>query len=232
MRIFLILCSCFFMLPVYGEPVTNPDPWEKTNRKIYNFNVKLDKYLLKPVAQGYKKVTPDSLEKGISNFFSNLGGVPTIANDLAQLKFKKAGKDTGRFLLNSTVGLLGFFDVAKDMWMPHQKEDFGQTLGFWGVSSGPYVMLPLLGPSTIRDGAGLAVDSYLSPYASLDDDVKLGLLSANTISLRAGLLKKEELLEGQGDPYTFLRGAYLQGRELAVTDGRSGLVDEFGEEDF
>lgn len=232
MKNLLAVLCCFFILPAYAEQIDNPDPWENFNRKVYQFNVKLDKHFLKPVAKGYKKVTPDSLEKGIGNFFSNLGEVPTVINDLAQLKIKKAGKDTGRFLLNSTVGLLGFFDVAENMGMPQQKEDFGQTLGFWGVPTGPYLVLPILGPSTIRDGSGRAVDSLYSLVRYAEEEAQVGLLLIEGIDRRAELLKTEELLDGQGDPYSFVRGTYLQSRELAVTDGKSGFADEFGEEDF
>ena len=126
---------------------------------MYYFNAKADEYVLLPVVSGYKAITPDPVERGVSNFFSNLGELPTLANALLQLKFEVALTTFSRFTLNSTIGLAGLFDVASSMGIPEQNEDFGQTLGYWGVGSGPYLVLPLLGPSSMRDAAGLGLDT-------------------------------------------------------------------------
>ena len=145
----------------FGE---NEDPWESFNRKVYRFNDVLDRWALKPVAKGYRKVTPDVVEDGVHNVFRNLGEARNLANNLLQLKMHDAGVDTARFFFNTTFGLLGFFDVATKMGLQRNDEDFGQTLGAWGVKSGPYVVLPLLGPSTVRDTVSLYPDSFTSQY--------------------------------------------------------------------
>ncbi|MEM7293776.1 MAG: VacJ family lipoprotein, partial [Pseudomonadota bacterium] len=134
-------------------PQPNPevDPWESWNRSVYSFNEGLDRLILKPVAQTYREYTPQFIQTGIGNFLSNLGDILVIINDLLQLKFEQAGQDMSRFLLNSTVGLFGFFDVASPIGLPKHDEDFGQTLGYWGVDSGPYLVLPFFGPSTLRE---------------------------------------------------------------------------------
>ena len=130
-----------------------PDPWEGFNRKVFVFNDTLDTYTLKPLAKGYRAITPDPVEDGISRMFSNLWEIVNVLNDVLQGKFGQAGNDTGRFLVNTTVGLVGFFDVADNFGLPkNDGEDFGQTLGVWGVGEGPFLMLPLFGPSTLRDG--------------------------------------------------------------------------------
>ena len=135
------------------------DPWQGFNRAVFEFNETLDQYVAKPVAQGYQAVTPQFVDTGISNFFSNLEDVLIIANDILQLKPMQALSDTGRFLVNSTIGIFGFFDVASHIGLEKHNEDLGQTLGYWGVGAGPYVMLPVLGPSNLRDAFGLAGDT-------------------------------------------------------------------------
>ena len=135
------------------------DPWQGFNRSMFEFNEGVDKYVAKPVAQGYQAITPQFIDTGITNFFSNLEDALIIVNDIFQLKPLQALSDTSRFLINSTVGLFGFFDVASHLGLEKHNEDLGQTLGYWGVGSGPYVMLPLLGPSNVRDGFGLAGDT-------------------------------------------------------------------------
>ena len=140
------------------------DPWEGVNRAVFRFNDTVDTYTLKPLAKGYQKVTPEFVEDGIGNVFSNLGDVIVLTNDLLQGKVRDAGIDTSRILFNTTFGVLGFFDVATRMGLHKNDEDFGQTLGAWGVDSGPYVVLPLLGPSTVRDAIGRVPDAFLEPY--------------------------------------------------------------------
>ena len=137
------------------------DPWEGMNRRIYNFNYKFDRYVFLPAVRGYQWITPDFVEKGVSNFFNNIRDVRTLVNSILQLKPEKAAQATGRIMVNTTVGLAGLVDVATGMDIPRPVEDFGQTLGRWGVGPGPYLVVPLLGPSNLRDGIGLLPDAYV-----------------------------------------------------------------------
>ncbi|UYG06355.1 VacJ family lipoprotein [Halomonas sp. M4R1S46] len=210
------------------------DPWEGFNRQVFAFNDTLDRYALKPAAQGYRFVTPDPVETGVGNFFANLGELRTTLNSLLQGKPGNAGIATGRFLINSTVGVLGLFDVASHMELVGREEDFGQTLAVWGVGEGPYVVLPLLGPSTVRDTAGLPVDSYTYPLTYVEEDkVRLSLRALDAIDTRAGLLDQERLI--RGDRYSFIRDSWLQRRRFEVNDGELGedpfATDEFDFED-
>ena len=167
------------------------DPWEGFNRSIYRFNYRFDKYLFLPVVNGYKAITPDLLEKGIHNFFVNLGDINTFFNSIMQLNGTKTVETTGRFLFNSTVGLLGFIDVATMVDIPKHNEDFGQTLGYWGVSNGPYLVLPILGPSSVRDGLGRGVDwaTYTAVMDELDmkDSEEWALTIMQAIDTRANV---------------------------------------------
>ena len=204
------------------------DPWEGFNRAMFAFNETLDKYFLKPVAQGYDYITPAPVRTGIGNFFNNIGEIPTVANDLLQGKFKQAGMDSTRFLVNTTVGIAGLMDIGSRIGLDRHDEDFGQTLGYWGMGSGPYLMLPLLGPSTIRDSAGLVPDYFISPYNNIEDDsVRYGLRGLQIVDIRASLLEAEKLIAG--DRYSFFREAYLQRREFLVRDG--AMPDDFGADD-
>lgn len=200
------------------------DPWEGVNRVVFRFNDTLDTYTLKPLAQGYQKVTPTFLEDGISNVFRNLDDVVVLTNDLLQGKVHDAGVDTSRILFNTTFGVLGFFDVATRMGLAKNDEDFGQTLGVWGLGNGPYVVLPLLGPSTVRDTAGLVPDAFLKPYPYMDHVPSRNLTrGVNVIDTRAGLLSAEKMITG--DKYVFVRNAYLQNREFRTLDGQ--VEDDF-----
>lgn len=200
------------------------DPWEGVNRVIFNFNDKVDTYTLKPLAKGYDKVTPEFLQDGIGNVFSNLGDVVVLTNDLLQGKVRDAGIDTSRILFNSTFGVLGFFDVATPMGLPRNDEDFGQTLGAWGLGSGPYVVLPLLGPSSVRDAAGRVPDSFLQPYPHVDHVPTRNLTRGlDLVDMRAELLSAERMITG--DRYIFVRNAYLQNREFRTLDGQ--VEDDF-----
>lgn len=224
--IMLLLSGC---ATVKG-PTDAHDPWERFNRTMYNFNDKLDRAVLKPVAKGYRAVTPDPAEKGISNFFSNLNDVLVIANDVFQLKPAQALSDTGRFLINSTLGIAGLFDVATPLGLEKHDEDFGQTLGRWGIGEGPYLILPIFGSSSVRDGFGLATDQYMYPVRYAEDrETRIGLYLLNTVSLRAGLLEAGDIVdEAAYDPYIFLRELYLQRRRNLVYDGSppAGPLDE------
>ncbi|MDG9980405.1 VacJ family lipoprotein [Pseudomonas oleovorans] len=212
------------LLPAMSQAASEEDPWESFNRPIFRFNDTVDTYALKPIAQGYRAVTPQFLEDGVHNVFGNIGDVGNLANNLLQGKLHNAGVDTGRLIFNTTFGVLGFFDVAKHMGLQKSNEDFGQTLGVWGLESGPYLVIPFLGPSTVRDAAGRVPDGFLTPYPYIDHvptrNVTRGVQVVDT---RANLLQAERLVSG--DKYIFIRNAYLQSREFKVKDGQ--VEDDF-----
>ncbi len=214
-----------------AEPIeTNPDPWEGFNRKVFVFNDYLDRYFLKPVSKGYQTVTPQFVEDGVHHMFSNVSEIGNILNSLLQAKFVGTAESGGRLLVNSTVGLLGFFDVASKMGMQPHEEDFGQTLGYWGINSGPYLVVPFLGSRTVRDGIGSIADSFTDPVSEGIDHVptRNEVLGVRVIDTRAQLLQAEELITG--DRYIFIRDAYLQRRQFLVSDGV--VQDSFGDDDF
>jgi|SRR5690606_27023827 len=208
----------------------NADPWEGFNRKVFAFNDVADRYVLKPVAKGYQAVTPQFVERGVHNMFGNLGEIRNVVNDLLQAKFQHGAQDAGRFVVNSTVGVLGFFDVASKIGLEAHDEDFGQTLGYWGLESGPYIVLPLLGPRTVRDAVGSIPDGYTDPVVMGVDHVptRNQILGLRVVDVRASLLQAEELMSG--DRYIFMRDAYLQRRHFLVKDGV--VEDTFGDDDF
>lgn len=213
----------------------NPDPWEGFNRKIQSFNDWADRWVLRPVAVGYTKVVPSPARKGISNFYANLWLPLTIVNQLLQGKGGAALNDSGRFILNSTLGIGGLFDPATDAGLARNEEDFGQTFGRWGVPAGPYLVLPLLGPSTVRNGIGRIGDGQLFPPRYIDDTAwRYTAYALYAIEARARLLSAEELITG--DRYLFIRDAYLQSNQFNVKDGNVDaeedpfLDDEWEEE--
>ena len=211
------------------EDTGEPDPLESFNRKIFAFNDFADRYTLKPLAKGYQWVTPDPVEKGVSNVFSNLFEIRTILNDLLQLKFSQAASDSGRFLINSTFGLAGIFDLATDAGLEKNNEDFGQTLGYWGVGSGPYIVMPLLGSYTFRSGLGVLVDNNVDYVTHIDHvPTRNSTLALRMVNTRAGLFTAETLITG--DRYTFIRDAYTQRREFLTNDGAI-QEDDFGDDD-
>ena len=221
--LFLLLLA---LIIVPGAYASDDDPLEPMNRAIFEFNEIVDDNVLKPIAKGYKYVTPDPVEVGISNFFSNLGEIGTITNDLLQLKFAQAGRDTMRFFLNSTLGIFGIFDVATPLGLSKNKEDFGQTLGFWGVPDGPYLVLPFLGPSSFRDGPSMIVDYELSPVEQLHHEERQVLQTLDIVDTRARLLRATKILDTAAkDKYIFIRESYLQKRESQVNDGN--VKEEF-----
>jgi len=196
------------------------DPWERFNRSVFNFNEALDRAIAKPVAKGYVKVTPRIVRTGISNVYSNLDTVPTIINDVLQGKIRQAGHDSARFLMNSTLGLGGLFDPASAAGLDSNDEDLGQTFGKWGVQSGPYLMLPVLGPSSARDAFSRAADTFLEPVWYLEDDSTRYLIRlGDLLDQRASLLELDAQLERSYDRYAFIRNAWLQRREYQVKDG-------------
>jgi phospholipid-binding lipoprotein MlaA len=203
----------------------NKDPLEGMNRGIYKFNDVVDKYAMKPVATAYKAVAPTPVRKGFNNFFNNLGSITTVLNDLLQLKFANAFTDAGRFIINSTFGLAGFIDVAAMDNIPNRKEDFGQTLGYWGVKNSAYLVLPLLGPSTLRDAGGMVFDTATTDpitYTHNIGEIRLHnqLRAAQFVDRRTELLDAKDIVDDASlDPYAFARDAYLQRRDNLIADG-------------
>jgi phospholipid-binding lipoprotein MlaA len=203
-------------------PQSTPhDPFERFNRGTQSFNDALDRAVLKPVATGYHKYVPRVIRIGVSNLLGHLEYTTTIVNDLLQLKILDAGADIGRFALNSTLGIGGLLDPATRVGIPRHDEDFGQTLGRWGVPAGPYLVLPLLGPSSLRDAPALAADAKTDLRVQLDFDtqtrVALGVLTV--VDRRASLLSADETLDSAFDRYAFIRDAWQQRREYLVRDG-------------
>jgi phospholipid-binding lipoprotein MlaA len=226
----LILTGC---ATVHGERDPR-DPWEGFNRGVHAFNTDFDEALAKPIAEGYVRVVPQTARTGVSNFFSNLGDVVVLANDLLQFKLHQAAADFSRLLWNTTVGLGGLIDVATPMGLTKHEEDFGQTLGRWGVGSGPYLVLPFLGPSSLRDGTGRLVDyTQFDLVGEIGDDTtRYTVIGLNAVNTRANLLRTTRLLEqGALDPYLFMRESYLQMRENLVYDGNPP-APEFDFDDF
>lgn len=240
MKPYLALAGFAGVLLAHSAFANEKDPWESVNRKIYAFNDTLDVYALKPVATAYRAVTPDPVEDGITNFFGNLLELRTITNDVLQAKFSQAGQDSTRFLINTTVGLFGFIDVAGRIDLTANDEDFGQTLSVWGMPAGPYVMLPLLGPSTVTDTLGRGPEYGMHLYEVVPeafwglDEAGLPMAAGYAINKRAELLKVEGIVAG--DRYSFIRDAYLQRREFQVYDGKINddklLNNDLGEDFF
>lgn len=215
------------------------DPLQAYNRVMFAFNERADQYALKPVAKAYRFITPKPVQFVVGNFFSNLGDLWTGFNNLLQGKGKAAASDTARFFVNSTLGFLGFADVATEMGLEKHNEDFGQTLGWWGVPSGPYFVIPLLGPSTIRDAASRPVDTYGQPYMWQDghDALKWSLWTVDKVHTRASLLDAEGALNDAAlDKYTLMRDGWLARRRNQVYDGdppdEDDAADPYGDDPY
>jgi phospholipid-binding lipoprotein MlaA len=224
------------------SPPSDPwDPLEPANRVSYKITDTADTYALRPVAKGYNKVVPDPVQTSVGNFFANVGQPVTMVNSLLQLKWGKFNQSLGRFLINTTAGLGGLFDVASKLDVAHPQEDFGQTLGYWGIGPGVYLYIPFLGPSDGRDAIGRVADVYSNPITYLDeidtiDDhyawLPYVLYGVKAINLRASLLGFDQTLEQQFDPYVFLRGYYLEKRLQAVHDGHVPERLKGGDNDY
>ena len=211
------------------EETRNIDPWEPMNRKIFVFNETLDRWILRPVASGYTKVMPDPAERGVANFIDNVYEFNFMLNGFLQGRPDVAATAIGRFMVNTTIGVFGFFDVASRMGIEQQKADFGQTLMTWGVPQGPYVMLPIFGPRTLRSATGYFVDTYTSiPVLAWETEEAYLFWTVEAISYRAGLLDYDDLVTG--DRYVFFRSAYLQSRE-AFLNGGEAPTDDFSDSD-
>ncbi|MCI5108057.1 MAG: VacJ family lipoprotein [Pseudomonadales bacterium] len=220
----IFIASLILFAPLALQAQTN-DPWRDTNERIFAFNDFFDRILVRPVATTYTTFVPRFARQGIGNFFSNLNDINVFVNDLLQLKFDAALSDSGRFAINTTLGIVGFIDVASDLGLQKNEEDFGQTLGYWGVESGPYVVLPVFGSSNVRDSFGLVLDTLFNPIQYHDEaEVRLSLFVLQEIDTRASLLSLDELVSG--DRYLFFREAYVQRRDYLVADGQ--VEDEFG----
>ncbi|URQ62719.1 VacJ family lipoprotein [SAR86 cluster bacterium] len=219
--LFLFFISAF---SIAEDAETAVDPFESTNRIIFQISDDLDTVVLKPVAEIYRDTTPKFVKNSLTNFFYNLSEVDTIVNQLLQGKIVLAGQDTLRFLINSTIGIGGFFDVATKVGLERHDEDFGQTLGYWGVPSGPYVFLPVIGPSTVRDSFSKPTSWFLSGNLSVsDDEAKIIINLLDAVETRERLLVAEKLIVG--DKYEFVKSVYLQTRNDLVFDGE--VEDEF-----
>ncbi len=213
-----LLTGCAGNQIVDGE--VNPDPYEDTNRSFYRFNDALDKHIMTPVARNYVKITPEPLRDGITNFFDNLEYLNVILHSFLQGKLGQGFSDLTRFVVNSTVGLGGLFDVATDMGLKENDEDFGQTLAVWGVEPGAYLYLPFLGPYTARNSPDLPGSYFTNPFAYISSIFLLPVSALNLISDRANLLEATEFVEEASiDPYSFTREAYLQQRRYLIHDG-------------
>ena len=220
--VFLITLLC-----TSSPYASEDDPLEPMNRVIFGFNEVVDDNILEPVAKSYRYITPDPVEESVTNFFNNLGEINTIVNSALQMKLDKTLSSTSRFVINSSVGVLGLFDVATSLGIQRHREDFGQTLGFYGISPGPYLVLPFFGPSSLRDAPGFYVDLLIekdiSPvHTELHHEERQTIQATNVIDTRANLLKATKILDTAAkDKYIFLRESYLQRRAKLVTDGKN-----------
>jgi phospholipid-binding lipoprotein MlaA len=204
-------------------PTSKDDPFEPWNRSMYEVHQVVDGKIIKPAVQAYVDVTPRPIQQGIRNFFGNLDDVVSVFNDFLQGKLDKAGNDMGRVLINSFFGIGGIIDIASDAGIEKGNEDFGQTFGVWGIPQGPYLFIPVLGPSTVRDGTGLIVRGYASPLSYIVNDVPVRnvLYGLGFVDARAQALQSESFVDQAAlDRYTFIRRAYLQRRAYLVRDGK------------
>lgn len=223
--IIALLCV-FISVPAVTQAEAETDPFEGINRPLFVFNDTVDQYLLRPAARGYRWVMPDPAEQGVSNFFSNLRDANAAVNSVLQGRPSSAARSGGRFLLNSTIGILGLFDVASRMGLDRYRTDFGHTLAVWGMPQGPYLMVPLLGPRTVRSGTGMIFDGFTSVENTIDDvRLRNSMRGLELVNTRARLLKADDLITG--DRYIFVRDAYLQSRRALVSDGK--IEDDFSD---
>ena len=221
---FLLISLTLLSFNTYVLSEEINDPFEDINQITFAVNEALDNTLAKPAAQIYGDITPPFIQNRVTRFFKNLAEIDTFINQALQGKPKLALQDFGRFTINSTIGLFGFFDVASKMGLEIHDEDFGQTLGVWGVPSGPYIMLPIIGPSNVRDLMSRPISSFLSgTFAMTDTDVKLALTALDALETRERYLDFEALITG--DRYTFVKDAYIQSRDYEISDGLSDEDD-------
>jgi phospholipid-binding lipoprotein MlaA len=220
----LLTAGCAALPPGKRDP---RDPWERMNRATFRFNDKFDRAIARPVARGYRAVTPHFVQTGIRNVYDNVDTTIVMLNDLLQGEFKSFASDTGRLLLNTTIGIGGLADPATALGLDKNDRDFGQTLGKWGVGSGPYLVLPFLGPSDVRDGVGRLADTYSTPRTYIKNSYWYwGVWLLDAVDLRSRFLDTDRLMDTAYDPYAFLRNAYLQHRDFKVNGGQSSSEEE------
>ena len=225
----MALAASLLLVGCASAPTANPkDPWEPMNRSVASFNDKIDDNVLKPVASGYRNVVPDLIQTGVRNVFNNFADMWSTVNNLLQLKPINTVESLGRVIVNTVFGIYGIFDVASYIKLERHPEDFGQTLGYWGVPNGPYLVLPLFGPSTLRDGASLPVDFAVSPTKLIGDiPTRNEVFALRLVSKRSELLKSGNMLEQASiDKYSFTRDAYLQYRRSQIYDGNPPDEDD------
>jgi phospholipid-binding lipoprotein MlaA len=226
----LLVSACASNAPAGAQP-SDADPWEPLNRQIHTFNSKLDNVTLKPIAKGYNKVIPEAVRHRVTDFSMNLRGPMHIINNFLQGKGRAGFTETGRFLTNSTLGIGGLFDVATKFGMEAHPEDFGQTFAVWGVPSGPYVIVPFLGPQTLRDALSLPLGFLADPLFHYENDpVRYTVYGIRAVNLRARLLPVEDFVEDSFDRYIALRESYLQHREFEIYDGNPPEDEDFYED--
>jgi phospholipid-binding lipoprotein MlaA len=236
--IFMSVTGCAGSIPAAPKEERSPaDPWEPLNRRISNFNEGLDKVTLKPLAKGYQAVLPEPMQRGVTNFSKNLFGPLYIINNLLQGKFRRSLSETGRFLANSTFGILGLVDVGADLGMETYREDFGQTLAVWGVPDGPFVVIPVLGPRTLRQATMIPLNFMADPLFHYDNDTaRRWIYSVRLVDVRARLFSVDALVEGSFDRYLTIRESYLQNRLFLIFDGNppedEDFYDDFFDDDF
>ena len=224
-KVLIIILSLSFFSFIQSEV----DPFQNLNEKTHNLNQSLDKSIATPIAKAYRKVTPDFLEVGVTNFTDNIEDINIALNNLLQAKIKDGLSDILRFTINSTIGLAGFFDIASSMGFQKHSEDFGQTLAVWGVSDGPYIVLPILGPSSLRDTLARIPEAFMTPLLLIDHDrTGYELTAIDLLDKRARYLGLESIVVG--DEYLFYRDAYFQSREFDINDGL--IEDDFDDFDF
>jgi len=223
----LLVIACLTLLGCASLPPNSKrdprDPWERMNRATFKFNTAVDHAVARPVARTYERVMPSPVRTGVSNFMDNLFYPATMANDLLQLKFKPFAQDTGRFLMNTLVGVGGLFDPATQAGLPKYERDLGLTFGHWGAGPGPYFVIPFLGPSDVRDGIGKVGNGFLTPLAYINSDydyIRYTIIGVDIIDTRYRLLPQDKLLDEAYDPYTLLKNAYLQRREFQVNESK------------
>ena len=218
----MILSLIFLSGCSYNHELTNDamDPLESRNRAVYSFNESLDEAILEPAADSYDYITPNFLQKGFNNFFDNINYPVTIINQVLQGNFEESLSDTLRFTINSSIGILGFFDPASSMGLPEHDEDFGQTLAVWGVKEGPYLMLPFFGPKTLRSLTGDLTDVFFNPLLNIDDtNLKIKTNLIDILQDRSDLSSLEEELDNSFDPYQYIKDSYIQNRKYKIYNG-------------
>lgn len=213
-------------------PTCSQDPYENLNRKVFAFNMAMDRTFFRPIAKVYDNILPPPIKHGVRNFFANLGSLPIIANELLQLHFAQAIADLARLVINSIVGIGGIFDVASSLGLERDTEDFGLTLGVWGSNETPYIVLPFFGPYTLRDAIGAPIDYlFFSIWPHINSKrLVYGLEAGNLVQRRADLLVGDRVIDQAFDPYVFVRDAYLQRRAYLVKESKEEHVTHYEDE--